>query len=256
MITPMSRIPLILLCLMAQFSHARVTAVVFDCDGVLVETERLKFDAWREALAPHHVDLSMDEYLPLVGNSNRRVLDAIATKHHQKLDAAVITAKEDAYRRRQAKGVPTRAAGVALVRYLKAHQKELNVKLGLASGGLKAEILENLRQNRLDRSFDQIISASDDLKDVVDPEGTNKPKPYVYLKIARQLGVDPKDVVVFEDSGPGVEAAARAGMTVFAVPNDMTRTQDFRRARAVLSLDEPAADTIRRVLDLDRPTPH
>ena len=235
------------LLMLGASANARLTAVIFDCDGVLVESERLKFESWREVLRPHHVDLSLVEYVPMVGFDNVKVLRTIAAAHHVSLTNAVIAEKEAAYKRRQSAGVPAIARGVALVKYLSAHRAELKIKLGLASGGLRSEIAENLRQTQLSDAFDQIISGSEDLAEFKDVEGTNKPKPYVYQKIARRLGVNPRDVVVFEDSGAGVEAAARAGMTVFAVPHAMTKDQDFTRAAAILKPAETVESIVARL---------
>jgi beta-phosphoglucomutase-like phosphatase (HAD superfamily) len=64
--------------------------------------------------------------------------------------------------------------------------------------------------------------------------GASKPAPDVYLAAAAQLGVAPSACLAIEDSGPGVFAAKRAGMTCVAVPNRWTADQDFSEADIVL----------------------
>ena len=71
----------------------------------------------------------------------------------------------------------------------------------------------------------------DNVNDVVN----NKPAPDVYLLAAERLGVKPERCLVFEDSVAGVHAAKSAGMTVVAVPNQVTRTLDFQQADLIIS---------------------
>lgn len=63
-----------------------------------------------------------------------------------------------------------------------------------------------------------------------DPEGTNKPKPYVYLKAAKMLGIEPRQCIAIEDSRSGISAAVAAGCITVAVPNDFTKRQDLSHA--------------------------
>jgi beta-phosphoglucomutase len=107
--------------------------------------------------------------------------------------------------------------------------------LALASSAPKEEILVNLKQMGLENAFDLIISGSDDLREYVDAEGTNKPKPYIYIESAKRLGISPACCLVFEDTKAGVDAAARAGMVAVAVPNQFTLTHDFSNAHQVIS---------------------
>lgn len=109
-----------------------------------------------------------------------------------------------------------------------AKKSELKLKIAIASSAPHDEILENLRQLAISPAdFDAILSGSDDLKHIRDPEVSNKPKPYIYQLAAQKLNVQPLDCLVFEDSGAGVIAAAKAGRAVIAVPNAYTNKHDF-----------------------------
>ena len=70
--------------------------------------------------------------------------------------------------------------------------------------------------------------------DYSDPEGVNKPKPYIYLHAAKLLGVSPEGCVVIEDSPPGIAAGVSAGCFTIAVPNDCSRHQDLSEAHLCL----------------------
>lgn len=211
-------------------------AIIFDCDGVLVDTEYIKFLAWKKALARYGVPFTLDEYKVVLGNSSKRSLALIMASKKINLPAEkVIREKNEIYKKLHLKRKPKEIRpAVLLVRELVKHKKTLNIKLGLASSPCKEEIMHNLKAVGLENAFDMIISGHDDLKDIHDPEGTNKPKPYIYQRAAKWLNVAPEKCLVFEDSSAGVISAAEAGMTVFAVPNEYTQQQDFSRAARVL----------------------
>lgn len=112
--------------------------------------------------------------------------------------------------------------------------------------------MTNLQHLGLEAIFDIVISGQDDLKAYSNPEGVNKPKPYIYLHTAVELGFFPSQCVAIEDSHAGVTAGKEAGYFTIAVPNDFTRTQDFSRADLVIhSFDNLAlSDFLRLVVPL------
>ena len=211
-----------------------IEAVIFDCDGVLVDTEYLRFLSWQKALLSENIDFVIEEYMPLVGHSPQNVLLMLKELKGIDIPEKVIELKSANYRILQKQGVPPIQEMVAFARYLTEEKKELGIKVGLASSAPTEEILRNLQQIGLENAFDFIISGSDDLNSYVDDEGTNKPKPYIYIEAAKQLNVSPSKCLVFEDTNAGVEAAASAGMTVIAVPTQCTSQQDFSRAIAII----------------------
>ncbi len=141
------------------------------------------------------------------------------------------------YRQLHKEGVPSCKEAVAFLQKIIEGKRNLNLKIGLASSASKLEILENLKQIKVDsNNFDVIISGKDDLKDIFDPTGVNKPKPYIYQRCAEILNVQPIKCLVIEDSYAGVEAAAQAGMVVIAVPNKYTKSHDFSRAIKIMTI--------------------
>lgn len=218
--------------------YHKTRVVIFDCDGVLVDTEYLKFLAWQEALAIYSVDFSIEEYMPLVGHSSKNILVMIERLKRLKLPEQIIDLKNDKYKLLQKQGVQAIQPMVDFAKALSENKERLALKLGLASSAPKEEILINLQQIGLDNAFDLVISGSDDLEDYIDEEGKNKPKPYIYIEAAKRLNILPELCLVFEDTAAGVDAAASAGMTVIAVPNQFTINQNFSKASAVLSYEE------------------
>ncbi|MBA3238235.1 MAG: HAD family phosphatase [Parachlamydiaceae bacterium] len=214
--------------------YTKTRVVIFDCDGVLVDTEYLKFLAWQEALASYNVDFSIEEYMPLVGYSSNDIFAMIEKAKRLKLPEQIIYLKNDKYKALQKQGVQAIQPMVDFARTLYENKERLALKLALASSAPNEEILINLRHIGLDNAFDLVISGSDDLEDYIDPEGKNKPKPYIYIEVAKRLNIPPELCLVFEDTAAGVNAAADARMSVIAVPNQFTTQQDFSKASAVL----------------------
>ncbi len=212
----------------------QIEAVIFDCDGVLVDTEYLKFLAWREALASENIAFTIEEYMPLVGHSSKNILLMLKKLKNIEIPEGIIGLKDARYRILQKQGVPPIKEMIAFANYFASEKTNLGIKLGLASSAPTEEILQNLEQIGLEHAFDLIISGSDDLDSYVDDEGKNKPKPYIYMEAAKRLEVAPSKCLVFEDTSAGIEAAASAGMVAVAVPNQFTTGQDFSKAKEVI----------------------
>jgi len=220
-------------------SQAKIRAVIFDCDGVLVDTEYLKLLSWQHVLKKHNIDFSLQDYVPLVGYSGNYILGKISEKYAITFPSSVCTEicveRNVYYKTLQNKGVPVIQAAVDFAKALALQKQLLGIKIGLASSAERHEVMENLKQAGLSDVFDVIVSGKDDLAEYHDVTGTNKPKPYVYQKTAKLLGLEPSECLVFEDTQAGIVAGADAGMFVIAVPNDYTKTQDFSRARLVIA---------------------
>ena len=211
-----------------------VEAIIFDCDGVLVDTEYLKFLAWKDALASKNVEFSVEEYMPLIGHSSRNILQMIRQLKNQDISDDVILLRQEKYRLLQMQGVPAIVPMVEFARRLSQEKRRLGIKLGLASSASTKEIMHNLQQIGLEDAFDLVISGSSDLDQYIDSEGKNKPKPYIYIEAAKRLNVMPSRCIVFEDTSAGVEAASGAGMIAVAIPNQFTSEQDFSKAITII----------------------
>lgn len=215
--------------------YAKPTAVLFDCDGVLVNTPYMKYEAWKKALNEQNIDITIDEYRPFIGHSLAHIADAIAAKHNFKIDQQKLISQRDLYyKAEQKKGVPLLKPGIAYLNMLLENKHDLDIKVAVVSSDTREAIMRNLEFAGVKyKLLDGVFSGRDDLQHINDPEGTNKPKPYVYQLAAQKLGIDPKTTIVFEDSNSGVLAAHRAGMIVVAVPNMLTDKQDFSKANYI-----------------------
>lgn len=212
----------------------QMEAVIFDCDGVLVDTEYLKFLGWQKALASLNIELSIEEYKVVAGHSSKKIIEMLQEIKNIAIPEEVIPLRHEEYRKLQELGVQPIKEMVDFAGWLSQKKNCWAIKLGVASSASKNEILFNLKQIGLDHIFDLIVSGTDDLNDYHDVTGKNKPKPYIYLEASKQLNIPPERCLVFEDTEAGVEAASKAGMVVIAIPNWLTAEQNFSKANKVI----------------------
>lgn len=231
-------IKLTILILITSGIYAMPTAVLFDCDGVLVDTEFMKFKAWQEALHAENVHIELEDYMTIAGGSSRSISKAIQTAKNCNFNTEkVITHKNHLYKTANKQGVPIIQPAVDYLNALLAQKNALNIKIAVVSSDAKENIIRNLQFAGVQHELlDGIFSGHDDLKHINDPEGTNKPKPYIYQYTASALQIDPKTTIVFEDTNSGVISAVDAGMTVIAVPNEFSTRHDFTKAKLITKL--------------------
>lgn len=212
--------------------------IIFDCDGTLVDSEYAHFLSWQAALKKRGVALNMEGFFSLSGNSGAYIAEKFLKQFNLDSVEAILADKREVYHELHKKGIAPIERTVNFVKQLALLKEEKGLKLGVASAAVKEEILLNLKNLGISEVFDVIVSGKDDLIHYRDPEGVNKPKPYIYLHTAKLLGLNPADCVAFEDSGPGVLSASRAGLVTFAVPNSFTMRHDLSPASYRIEQDE------------------
>lgn len=236
----MKKFIFIIVLLLAHTVYAKPTAILFDCDGVIVDTEHMKFIAWQTALKEIHIDLTISDYMQLVGESSEAIAQKIIQDKKHEFDAAAIISKKNIlYKKAQTKGVPAMPAAVKFLNTLLEQKDTLQIKIAVVSSDNHEAIMRNLQFAKVKYELlDGIFSGHDDLKHINDPTGTNKPKPYIYQLAMQKLALDPKSTIVFEDTNAGILAATGAGMIAIALPNDFTRNQDFNQAAKITNFNE------------------
>lgn len=229
-----------------------IEAIIFDCDGILVDTEFLKFQSWEKAAAQQGYLFTLEEYKPLVGQSGFSIASAIKTEKdkdfpNKNLDMNQLLADRNIFYEKlhkNPKNIPPILPMIKLAKKMATKKDQHGYKLAVASSAPLAEIQANLSAHGLEKTFDYVISGSDHLKDIQDKEGVNKPKPYIYTRVAEWMGVNPSHCLVFEDTEAGVIASAKANMIVYAVPNDFTMDHNFKLAKKIISAADIQLETL------------
>jgi beta-phosphoglucomutase len=182
--------------------------VIFDMDGVLIDSEPIHCRAFQDVLAAYGVTLTERQYFAdYLVYSDREVLGRLLPAG-QSLDAAV-TAKERRYLSLLADGIPAFPDGLALL------ARSEGWRVGLATGSNRRETELALRTLAIRERFACIVAREDYDK--------GKPHPEPYLRTARGLDLPPQRCIVIEDTPGGVRAARAAGMVAVAVTHSCPR---------------------------------
>ncbi|WP_269531970.1 HAD family phosphatase [Chitinimonas sp. BJYL2] len=182
-------------------------AVLFDMDGLMIDSERAVMESWRDAARDHQITLEDDLLHAMVG-MHEKLCYAILRERRPDLDTMAILNTCDAhYHERVMAGLPLKPGIVSLLRWL----RDIGMPRAVATSTRRDRADQKLANTGLIEFFPLVVTGSD----IEHP----KPAPDIYLKAAAGLGVRPQDCLVLEDSEPGVRAALAAGMTPIQIPD-------------------------------------
>lgn len=207
----------------------QLKAILFDMDGVLVDSEEYIFEAARLMFAEHGVTVHPQDALPFVGTGENSYISGIG-----RANGFEVEIERDKARTYQIYGEITHGKLNSLPgsKSFIRQCKQKGLKLAVASSADRVKIEINLREIGLpEHTFDAIISGEDVER--------KKPFPDIYLLAAQKLGIQPEECLVVEDAVSGVKAAKAAGAKCLAL------TTSF----AADKLTE--ADLIRTSLEID-----
>jgi putative hydrolase of the HAD superfamily len=218
-----------------------IRAVIFDFDGLIVDTEEPIFRVWQRIYREHGHELPPEQWLKIIGG-NATAFDPrrdLGERTGQEINRTELDALERLYYR-EATAMQELLPGVR--RYLD-DARQLGLKTAIASSSGRPWIDEHLERMGLAERFNFIV-CRDDVTAI-------KPDPELYLTALKRLGVQVHEAIALEDSTNGIKAAKAAGLFCIAVPNAMTRSLDLSEADLRLgSLDEMPLEelvkTIRR----------
>ena len=208
-------------------------AIVFDFDGLILETEEPIYRSWLEVYQAHGEDLPFARWIQTVGSTN----DAFHPQHHLEERLGRPLPKEVLDRRigRRTELILANKVLPGVVDHIE-RARELGLKLGVASSSRLDWVRGHLGRLGILERFD-CLRCRDDVEHA-------KPEPDLYLAVLDCLGVPAAESFAVEDSPNGVTAAKRAGMKCVAVPNSITERLDLThadllvRSLAGVTLDE------------------
>jgi beta-phosphoglucomutase family hydrolase len=197
-------------------------AIIFDMDGLMLDSEPLYQQAWQAAAQQLGYALETDVYLSLVGRSSAEVDRLSVQIFGEQFPVQTFNELWDQHWRSliQQQGVTLRPGLLPLLDWVE--QQQIPKAIGTSSNTTEAELCLKLAGIR-DR-FAIVVT--------VDQVQAGKPAPDIFLKAASQLQVSPGDCLVLEDSNAGVQAAQAAGMSVVMVP-DLQEPTDASQAIAL-----------------------
>ncbi|MBN2066915.1 MAG: HAD family phosphatase [Candidatus Diapherotrites archaeon] len=181
----------------------KIKAIIFDLDGVIVDSAECEFNAYQKALGEQGIRISLKDFSNARGGTSIELLQNISKAKHIKFDTEkALKRKNNIYKKSLHKIRPYK--GVAkFIRRIKG------CKLAVASSGSIETIKPILKNLRILNAFD-VITGAEHIKN-------GKPDPEIFLLTAEKLKVNPAGCLVFEDSKEGIKAAGAAGMNVIEI---------------------------------------
>lgn len=203
-----------------------IKAVLFDMDGLMVDTESLSTEAFINSAKAQGYNMTKEETLKVLGFTKANIYQfwidyfqgtnvdgkKLVDDHYEYIENVLYTV-----------GPEKMPYVEELLKYL----RENNYKIAVASSSDTADIKNNLEKTKLEKYIDEIASGAE--------VENGKPAPDVFLLAAKRLGVDPKDCLILEDSKAGIKAGKASGAMVFMVPDMFT-------------VDKECEDTADRIL--------
>jgi HAD superfamily hydrolase (TIGR01509 family) len=222
---------------MATFSRL-IRALVFDFDGLILDTEEPVYRSWLEVYQAHGEDLPFERWVQIVGSTTA----GFHPQHHLEERLGRPLPKEVLDRRigRRTEMVLAQKVLPGVVPRL-AEARAMGLKVGLASSSTSDWVRGHLVRLGILESFD-CMRCRDDVVNA-------KPEPDLYLAVLECLGVSASEAIAVEDSPNGVLAAKRAGMRCVAIPNSITAGLDLGQADLLLGslADVTLGDLLRKL---------
>lgn len=189
-------------------SRSKTKAVIWDMDGVIVDSGTYHFEAWQHVFQKEGVDFTEHDFRRNFGRRNDAIIRVTLGENVSQGEVDVIASRKEAdYRQRVRQNIRPLPGAIELIKLL----GENGFAVGLASSAPVENIRLILRGLVIEDLFQAIVSGRE--------VSEGKPSPQGFLLAAERLNVEPGNCIVIEDAIAGVAAAKRAGMHCIAVTN-------------------------------------
>lgn len=216
-----------------------IKALVFDFDGLILDTETLTYKASSELFEEYGAHLPISIWANLAGthDGDFDLVDYLSDQTGSKVD------RDTFYKKRNtlSNDYIEKAEVLPGIKAIIETADKLGMKIGLATSSGDAWAKTHLERLGLDHYFDAFVEAND-VENV-------KPDPELFLKACEKLGVKPEEAIAFEDSLHGAIAAREAGLYCVVVPNEVTKNLSFSDVEAQL-LDSLAETSLEELIEL------
>ena len=197
----------------------KVRAILFDMDGVLIDSEELMAKSGILALRAFGVEASASDFLPFVGRGEDKYIGGVAEKHGVRYDTAMKDRAYDYYGQMVQAEATVPEDTLPTLKALHAR----GIKMAICSSADRVKVRYNLRAIGADESlFGAIVTGSDVER--------KKPAPDIYLKGASLLGEQPEDCLVVEDAPSGIQAAHAGGIRAAGIASSFSAQELTQQA--------------------------
>ena len=186
-----------------------IKAIIFDMDGLMIDSERVTFECYQERLKDMNLTMDEEFYKTLLGKPIKGIYQRFYDVYGN--DFPIENVIQDVHQlmaeRFETEGVPVKKGLVELLHYL----KDNNYKTIVATSSNRDRVDKILAQAKITEFFDDSICGDEVTK--------GKPNPEVFLKSCQKLGVNVVEAIVFEDSEAGIQASYDANIKVICIPD-------------------------------------
>lgn len=201
-----------------------VKAVIFDLDGLLIDSEVISYQLYQELLNKYGYSFTIEDYAQNYSGKTELVNMEAIVKNYQ-LPVSVQDGLDYTLSREKEyfiKGVSLKPGVRELLEYFKKNK----YKIALASSSTKERALYALVQHEIESYFDEMVFGTEVEK--------GKPNPDIFLKACEKVKVDPENCLVLEDSEAGIQASFSAGIPVICVPDMKKPTIKFQKMTEII----------------------
>ena len=193
------------------------SAVIFDADGTLFDTETLMYEVWVEIGRDMGLTMTVPEYLHYVGLNRKTVLDVMRERIGPDFDGAdfMVRAVARLSERIEEEGVPLKPG----VREILELLQKKGIPVGLATSTHRVRTDRRLELCGLGGYFSAVVTG--------DEVSKGKPDPEIYRTVCEKLGISPGDCLAVEDSKNGILSAHHAGLKVAMIPDMVPPTAEL-----------------------------
>ena len=215
-----------------------IEALIFDFDGLILDTEVPIYQSWREIYQEYGCSLTFDIWAGYIGTTENG-FDPFEELQRQVGTLLPRTEINKKHQQREMDLILERTIMPGVLDYLQ-EARALGLGIGLASSSTCQWVTGHLQRLGLSAYFDSVRGSDDVVR--------TKPDPALFNLVVQDLGISPSNVIVFEDSINGILAARGANLFTVWVPNELTRRTHTDQAN--LRLDSMADMSLRDLIQL------
>lgn len=196
-----------------------IKAVIFDMDGLMIDSERITYEGYKEVCAKLGYKITKEFYVSMLGLTEEKIWKIFREEFGEDIPIKEIMKKVHEYmeERFQTEGVPIKKGLMDLLEYL----KEKQYKTIVATSSRRERVDKILQAAGIEHLFDTSICGNE--------VEQGKPNPEIFIKACEKLEVSPKEAVVLEDSEYGILAASCAGILCICIPDMKQPQPDFSK---------------------------
>lgn len=209
----------------------KIEAVIFDMDGLMVDTEKIVIECYKKVSRVLNIDIPLEVLYQLVGRTKKDSAKILSEFFNYQVDGEKIRELTSQEFRKYVKinKIPIKEGLYEVLEFLEKN----NIKRAVGTSSRLSNAQAVLTSVNVIQYFDIIITG--------DQVSKGKPNPEVFLKASEKLGVEPSKCLVLEDSNAGIEAANAAGMYSIVIPDlvaptEETKTRVYRQCKSLVEV--------------------